>query len=94
MTELLIDDGALQFIRDELDKENAPAVRLFVKGGGCCLQVDIAAVEKPLTRDTTIIQRGITFHVDRYLNDNMSSIELSYDPEKDSLKANVNYRIE
>ncbi|MCL7415217.1 MAG: hypothetical protein M8349_04040 [ANME-2 cluster archaeon] len=94
MTELIIDDKAIEFIKAELEKENSPAVRLSVTGGGCCQQLGIATVEKEIARDVKHIEKGVTFHVEKYLNDNTSSIDITFDDERKMLIANMNYRIE
>ena len=58
MTELLIDDTAIELIRKELIKENAFAMRIFIGGGGCCKHFEIIPVKKALSGDITFIRAG------------------------------------
>ena len=94
MTKLIVEDKAIAFIKAELEKEKSPAVRLSVTGGGCCQQLGIATVEKEIARDVKHIEKGVTFHVEKYLNDNASSIEINLDEERKMLMVNMNYNID
>ena len=92
MTELIVDDKAIAFIKAELQRANSPAARLFVTGGGCCQQLDIAAVENEIARDIKYVKNGVTFHVEKYLDDNMASIEITFDEQRNILSATLNYK--
>lgn len=35
MSRFIIDDKAVEFIKETLKKEDAQAVRIFISGGGC-----------------------------------------------------------
>ncbi|MBW6518587.1 MAG: hypothetical protein K0A89_11200 [ANME-2 cluster archaeon] len=94
MTKLIVDDKAIEFIRAELEKEQSPAVRLSITGGGCCQQLGIATVEKEIARDVKYIEKGVTFHVEKYLDSNASSIEITLDEERQMLLVNMNYNID
>ena len=92
MTELIVDDKAIAFIKAELERAHSPAARLFVTGGGCCQQLDIAAVEKVIDRDIKHVKNGVTFHVEKYLDDNTSSLEITFDEQREILSATINYK--
>jgi Fe-S cluster assembly iron-binding protein IscA len=94
MTKLTVDDKAIEFIKAELEKEQSPAVRLSVTGGGCCQHLGITTVEKEIARDVKHIEKGVTFHVEKYLDDNASSIEIHLDDERKMLMVNMNYKID
>ncbi|NJD52410.1 MAG: hypothetical protein FIB07_06025 [Candidatus Methanoperedens sp.] len=82
MTELFIDDAALELIRTELFKENAPAMRIFIGGGGCCKHFEIIPVKKALSGDITFMQGGIRILVEKEIAQNSSSILIKYDEHK------------
>ncbi len=82
MNKLFIDDRAIEFIRIALAKDNAPAMRLFIGGGGCCKQLEIIPVKKALSGDVTFIQDGIRVHVEKQIADKVESIEIVFDEQK------------
>ena len=92
MTELIVDDKAIAFIKAELERANSPAARLFVTGGGCSQHLDIAAVEKEVARDIKHVKDGVTFHVEKYLDDNTFSLEITFDEKREVLSATINYK--
>ncbi len=82
MSKLFIDSKAIEFMKKALAKENVPAMRIFISGGGCCKQFEIAPVKKALAGDITYRQSGITVHVEKGLDDNTKAIEIRFDEEK------------
>jgi len=77
--DLIIDNNAIEHIKEHMEKENANAVRLFIGGGGCCERFEIAFVEKTLADDVTYDRDGVTLHVEKVLVDSTSAIEIKYD---------------
>ncbi len=82
MTELLVDDNAIECIRKELIKENAFAMRIFIGGGGCCQRFEIIPVRKELVNDVLFIKNGLKILVEKEITDNVSSIGIKYDERK------------
>ena len=82
MTNLLIDDTAIELIRKELIKENAFAMRIFIGGGGCCKHFEIIPVKKALSGDITFMQGGIRILVEKEIAQNSSGIRIKYDEHK------------
>ncbi|MBN1133961.1 MAG: hypothetical protein JXA38_03410 [Methanosarcinaceae archaeon] len=82
MSDLIIDDNAVEHIRKQIEKENAEAVRLFIGGGGCCERFEMTFVENALAGDVTYQQDGVKLHVDKALVANTSSIEIKYDEHR------------
>ncbi len=82
MTELLIDDPAIELIRKELIKENAFAMRIFIGGGGCCKRFELIPVKKALAGDMTFMKGGVRILVEKEITDNTSDIQIRYDEHK------------
>lgn len=82
MTELLIDDAALELVKKELLKENAFAMRIFISGGGCCKHFEIIPVKKAFSGDITFMQGGIRILLEKEIAQNSSSILIKYDEHK------------
>ncbi|NJD77052.1 MAG: hypothetical protein FIB08_08150 [Candidatus Methanoperedens sp.] len=82
MNKLIIDNKAISFIKKTLARENTESVRVFVSGGGCCKRFEIAPVKKPLSGDSTYRQDGIIVHIEKYLVDNSSTIEIRFEENK------------
>ena len=82
MSKLFIDDRAIEFIKKALAKENAPAMRIFISGGGCCKQFEMAPVKKALAGDVTFTQGGITVHIEKELADNTEYIGIKFDEQR------------
>ncbi|MFZ3384024.1 MAG: hypothetical protein WA144_08875, partial [Candidatus Methanoperedens sp.] len=82
MTNLLIDDTAIELIRKELIKENAFAMRIFIGGGGCCKHFEIIPVKKALSGDVTFMQGGIRILVEKEIAQNTSGIRIKFDEHK------------
>jgi Fe-S cluster assembly iron-binding protein IscA len=82
VSDLIIDDNAVEHIRKHIEKENTEAVRLFIGGGGCCERLEIAFVEKALAGDVTYERDGVKLHVEKALVDNTSAIEIKYDEQR------------
>ncbi len=82
MNKLIMDNKAISFIKKALANENAESVRIFMSGGGCCKRFEIAPVKKPLAGDSTYRQDGITVHIEKYLMDNSSTIEIRFEEDK------------
>jgi len=82
MTELLIDDTALEIIKNELQKDDAFAMRIFIGGGGCCKHFEIIPVKKALMGDVTFIRGGLSIFVEKELAENTSTIEIKNDEHK------------
>lgn len=79
MSKLIMDNGAIEFIKEALAKEHAKAMRIFISGGGCCRQFEISPGEKALTGDVSYSQGGIKVYIEKELVDNTSSIEIKFD---------------
>ncbi|VVB85406.1 Uncharacterised protein [uncultured archaeon] len=82
MSKLFIDRRAIEFMKKALAKENAPAMRIFISGGGCCKQFEITPVKKALSGDVTYRQEGIIVHIANELAENTSSIKIGFDERK------------
>jgi Fe-S cluster assembly iron-binding protein IscA len=82
MTDLLIDDTAIEIIKKELQKDNAFAMRIFIGGGGCCKHFEIIPVKKALAGDVAFIRRGLNILVEKELALNTSKIEIKNDEHK------------
>ncbi|HMB44826.1 MAG TPA: hypothetical protein VKL21_03290 [Candidatus Methanoperedens sp.] len=82
MTNLLIDDPAIELIRNELIKENAFAMRIFIGGGGCCERFEVIPVKKALAGDITFMKGGIRILVEKKIVENTSGIRIKYDEHK------------
>ena len=82
MTNLLIDETAIELIRKELIKENAFAMRIFIGGGGCCKHFEIIPVKKALSGDITFNHGGIRILVEKEIAQNSSGIRIIYDEHK------------
>ncbi|HJH31952.1 MAG TPA: hypothetical protein C5S50_07220 [Methanosarcinaceae archaeon] len=88
MSNLIIDDKAIEYIQQHIRDESAKAMRVFIGGGGCCSRLEITPVEKALAGDVTYERRGVTIHVDKALVESVSSIEIGFD-EKRGLLINL-----
>lgn len=82
MTELLIDDNAIELIKKELANENAFAMRIFIGGGGCCKRFEMIPVKKALTGDVAFMQGGLRIFVEKEIVENTSAIGIKYDEHK------------
>lgn len=82
MSKLIIDNRAIEFIKQALAKEDAKAIRIFTSGGGCCKQFEISPVEKALVGDVSYNQAGIDVYIEKYIVDNTSSIEIKFEDNK------------
>lgn len=82
MSELFIDDKAIEIIKKELIKENASAMRIFISGGGCCMRFEISSVKKALSGDVAFEQGGVTIFMEREIMDNTKAIEIKFDENK------------
>lgn len=82
MSKLFIDDRAIEFIKKALAKENAPAMRIFISGGGCCKQFEMAPVKKALAGDVTFTRDGLTVHIEKELAENIEYIRVKFDEQK------------
>ncbi len=82
MNKLFIDDRAIVFIKDELAKENASAIRIFTFGGGCCSRFQLAPVNKALAGDVTYLKDGVTVHIENEIAENTGSIWIKFDEQK------------
>jgi Fe-S cluster assembly iron-binding protein IscA len=82
MNKLIIDQKAIEFMKDALTIEKADAMRIFISGGGCCRQFEIAPVRKALKGDVTFVQDGITVHIEKGLAENASSATIRFDERK------------
>ncbi len=82
MTDLLIDDAAIEIIKKELQKDDAFAMRIFIGGGGCCKHFEIIPVKKALTDDVSFIRGGLRILVEKELAQNTSKIEIKNDEHK------------
>jgi len=82
MTELLIDDTAIEIIKNELQKDDAFAMRIFIGGGGCCKHFEMIPVKKALAGDVSFIRRGLNILIEKELAQNSSKIEIKNDEHK------------
>ena len=82
MKKLFIDDRAIEFIKNAMAKDKAPAMRLFISGGGCCKQFEINTVKKALSGDVTYKHGGIELHIENEIAENTNSIEITFDEKK------------
>jgi Fe-S cluster assembly iron-binding protein IscA len=82
MNKLLIDDRAIEFMKNTLVKDRAPSMRLFISGGGCCKRFEINSVKKALAGDLTCMQSGITLYIEKEIADSSNSIEIILDEKK------------
>jgi Fe-S cluster assembly iron-binding protein IscA len=82
VTELLIDDAAIEIIKKELKKDDAFAMRIFIGGGGCCKHFEMIPVKKALTGDVPFIRGGLRILVEKDLAQNSSKIEIKNDEHK------------
>ena len=82
MTELLIDDNAIELLKNKLIKENAFGMRIFIGGGGCCKHFEIIPVKKALAGDITFLQGGIRILVEKEIAENTSGIRIKCDEHK------------
>ena len=78
---LFIDENALALIKKELLKENAPAMRIFTRGG-CCDRFELMPVKKPLAGDVAYEQGEIKVYIEKELAENTSAIEIKFDEQK------------
>lgn len=81
MTRLLLDSASVELLKKELAKENAPAMRIFTRGG-CCDRFEIMPVKKALAGDVTFMQGGIKIYVEKELAESASAIELKFNEQK------------
>ncbi len=79
---LLIDKRAIELIKEHLKEENAPAVRVFIAGGGCCKRTEIATVKKALAGDVSYDVDGIKIFVEKGLAENSSAIDIKFEEQK------------
>ncbi|MCZ7400627.1 MAG: hypothetical protein O8C61_00215 [Candidatus Methanoperedens sp.] len=82
MTDLLIDDPAIEIIKNELQKEDAFAMRIFIGGGGCCKHFEMIPVKKALAGDVTFIRGDLRIFVEKEIAQNSSTIEIKNDGHK------------
>jgi Fe-S cluster assembly iron-binding protein IscA len=82
MTDLLVDDAAIEIIKKELKKDDVFAMRIFIGGGGCCKHFEMIPVKKALTGDVTFIRGGLNILVEKELAQNSSKIEIKNDEHK------------
>ena len=82
MNKLFIDDKAIVFIKDELAKESASAIRIFTGGGGCCSRFQLAPVKKALAGDVTHRKDGITVHIEKEIAENTGLIWIKFEEQK------------
>ena len=82
MTELLIDDTAIEIIKKELQKDDAFAMRIFIGGGGCCKHFEMIPIKKALAGDVSFIRRGLNILIEKELAQNSSKIEIKNDEHK------------
>ncbi len=82
MNNLFIDDRAIEFMKKALVSEKASSMRIFTGGGGCCKRFEFAAVNKPLTGDSTFEQGGITLNIEKEIADNTVSLWIKFDEQK------------
>ena len=82
MTKLSIEDTAIELMKNELKKENAYAMRIFIAGGGCCKRFEIIPVKKALSGDVAFMQGGLRILVEKEIAENTSAMEIKYDEHK------------
>lgn len=82
MTELLIDDAAIEIIKKELQKGDALAMRIFIGGGGCCKHFELIPVKKALAGDVTFITGDMQIFVEKEITQNSSTIKIKNDEHK------------
>ena len=82
MTELSIDDAAIEIIKKVLQKDDAIAMRIFIGGGGCCKHFEMIPVKKALSEDVSFIQKGLRIFVEKEIAQNSSTIEIKNDEYK------------
>ncbi len=82
MNNLFIDDRAIVFLKDELAKESASAVRIFTCGGGCCSRFQLSPVNKALKGDVTYKMGGITVQIEKEIAENTALIRIKFDEQK------------
>ena len=82
MTDLLIDDTAIEIIKNELQKYDASAMRIFIGGGGCCKHFEMIPVKKSLPGDVAFIRNGLNILVEKELAQNSTKIEIKNDEHK------------
>lgn len=79
---LLIDKKAIELIKEHIKKENAPAVRVFIAGGGCCKRTEITPVKKALAGDVSYERDGIKIFIEKGLAENSSAIDIKFEEQK------------
>lgn len=82
MTDLFIDDTAIEIIKKELCKDDAFAMRIFIGGGGCCKHFEMIPVKKALTGDVIFIRGDLRIFVEKEIVQNSSTIEIKNDEHK------------
>jgi len=82
MTELSIDDAAIEIIKKVLQKDDAIAMRIFIGGGGCCKHFEMIPVKKALSEDVSFIQKGLRIFVEKEIAQNSSTIAIKNDEHK------------
>jgi uroporphyrinogen-III synthase len=82
MSDLFIEDDAVQVIKDELAKAEKKAVRIFISGGGCCPRLEIRPMDGALSGDVTYHKNGITFHIEKELVLHSSSINVRFNEKR------------
>jgi uroporphyrinogen-III synthase len=82
MSDLYIEDNAVQVIKDELAKAEKKAVRIFISGGGCCPRLEIRPMDGALSGDVTYHKNGITFYIEKDLVLHSSSINVRFNEKR------------
>lgn len=82
MNNLFIDNSAIEFMKKALESEKAPAMRIFMGGGGCCKRFELTPVNKPLAGDITFRRGGITFNIQKEIAENAVSLWIRFDEQK------------
>jgi len=82
MTDLLIDDAAIEIIKKELRKDDSFAMRIFIGGGGCCKHFEMIPVKKALDGDVSFIRGDLRILVEKEIAQNSSTIEIKNDEHK------------
>ncbi len=82
MNNLFIDDRAIEFMKNALAREKASAMRIFISGGGCCKQFELAAVNKALTGDVTFTQDGLSLHIEKEIAENTVTLRIRFNEQK------------
>ncbi len=77
-----IDKKAIELIKVHLKRENAPAMRVFIAGGGCCKRPEVMAIKKALAGDVSFEQDGIKIFVEKGIAENSSAIDIKFEEEK------------